>query len=245
MSFNLLGKRVILTGATGGIGSAIAKCLVNSGVNLVISGTNEEKLTRLNSELGNKANIIQCDLSNLDAAGNLISKAAHSLGGLDGLICNAGITDDKLGIRMSLESWQKVINLNLTSTFLLNKNGISEMLRGGGSIVNISSVVGSSGNAGQANYAASKAGVVAMTKSLAIEYARKGVRINCIAPGFIKSDMTDKLTDEQKSAILQNIPMAKMGNPEDLWGVIALLLSDLSKYITGQTFHVNGGMLMP
>ncbi|AHX11564.1 3-oxoacyl-[acyl-carrier-protein] reductase FabG [Neorickettsia helminthoeca str. Oregon] len=245
MEFSLKDKRILITGASGGIGSAIARYLHSCGARLVISGTNEEKLKTLNSAINNDARIVLQDLSDLKNVHLLIEACKNELGGLDGMVCNAGMTDDKLSLRMNLECWQRIIDVNLTSSFILNKHAAALMMREKyGRIVNISSVVAVMGNPGQANYCASKAGMIAMSKSFAREFATKGVLINCIAPGFIKTSMTDKLTDEQHSHVLNGIPMKRIGEPQELCGITAFLLSDMASYITGQTFHVNGGMLM-
>ncbi|ABD45989.1 3-oxoacyl-ACP reductase FabG [Neorickettsia sennetsu] len=245
MGFSLRDKRILVTGASGGIGEALIRYLHALGARLVISGTKEAKLHALNASIDCGAHVIVQDLSDLENVHLLIEGCKEKLGGLDGLVCNAGITDDKLSLRMGLDSWQKVINVNLTSSFILNKNAAVLMMRQKyGRIVNISSVVAVMGNSGQVNYCAAKAGIIGMSKSFAREFASKGVLVNCIAPGFIKTNMTDKLTEEQLAQVLPTIPMKRVGLPEELCGIVALLLSDMASYITGQTFHVNGGMLM-
>lgn len=247
---NITSKKILLTGATGGIGKAIAKYLTSLGTKLAISGTSEEKLLLLKRELEKEVacatvEIFPKNLSDLTAVPSLVEDAYKALEGLDGLICNAGFNEDKLAIRMNLEAWQKVIDINLTATFLLNKQCCKLMLKQkSGKIINISSIVAFTGNPGQVNYCASKAGLIGMTKSLALEFATKNININCIAPGFIQTNMTEKLTEEQKQAISANIPVKRLGTPEDICGITAFLLSDLSNYITGQTIHVNGGLLM-
>lgn len=245
MDFGLNDKRILVTGASGGIGEVLVKYLHTLGARLVISGTRESKLHALNSEINGSAHVVPMDLSDLENVHLLIESCKEKLGGLDGLICNAGVTDDKLSLRMGLESWQKVIDVNLTASFILNKNAAALMMRQKyGRIVNISSVVAVMGNPGQANYCAAKAGLIGMSKSFAREFASKGVLVNCIAPGFIKTNMTEKLTEEQANHVLSGIPMKRIGSPEELCGITALLLSDMASYITGQTFHVNGGMLL-
>ena len=245
MTFDLEGKKILLTGASGGIGSAIAHFLDKLGANLALSGTNKEKLEALSAKLHNSPKILTADLSNAESAANLVNNAAKELEGLDGLICNAGVTSDGLFVRMNFESWKKVIDINLNSTFLLNKEACKIMMRQRhGKIVNIASVVGFTGNPGQANYCAAKAGIIGLSKSIAKEFATKNVLINCIAPGFIKTPMTDKLNDNQKDSIKNHIPMQRIGDPQEICGATAFLLSDLASYITGQTIHINGGMYM-
>ena len=242
---NLENKNIIVTGASGGIGNAIIKKLNEAGANILASGTRIEKLEELKKNYEN-IKILKFDISQTEKIEEFIENATIELGGnLDGIINNAGITQDNLAIRMSLEEWQKVININLTSTFLLSKFAIKKMLKNkSGKIVNITSVVGHTGNLGQANYTASKAGIVAMSKSLAIEYAKKDININCISPGFIKTAMTDKIDEKFKEAIISKIPSGKLGEPEDIANAVLFLASDLSNYINGETLHVNGGMYM-
>lgn len=245
MSFGLKEKKILVTGASGGIGSAAVRYLDSLGAALAISGTSQEKLCNLNSTLQNEAKILPLNLSELEKVPNLVDDAHRELGGLDGLVCNAGITADTLGMRMSIDQWQKVIDVNLTSSFFLNKQACRTMLRQKyGRIVNISSVVAFTGNPGQSNYCAAKAGMIGFSKSLAKEFAAKNILINCVAPGFIDTNMTSALNDDQKAQILENIPMKRMAQAHELCGIIAFLLSDLASYITGQTFHVNGGMYM-
>ena len=242
---NLENKNIIVTGASGGIGNAIIKRLNETGANILASGTRIEKLEELKKEY-EKIKILKFDISQSEKIEEFIENATNELGGsLDGIINNAGITQDNLAIRMSLEEWQKVININLTSTFLLSKFAIKKMLKNkSGKIVNITSVVGHTGNLGQANYTASKAGIVAMSKSLAIEYAKKNININCISPGFIKTAMTDKIDEKFKEVIISKIPSARLGEPDDIANAVLFLSSDQSNYINGETIHVNGGMYM-
>ena len=238
-------KNIIVTGASGGIGSAIIKKLSEAGANILASGTRIEKLEELKKNFEN-IKILRFDISQSDKIEEFIENATSELGGsLDGMVNNAGITQDNLAIRMSLDEWQKVININLTSTFLMSKFAIKKMLKNkSGKIVNITSVVGHTGNLGQANYTASKAGIVAMSKSLAIEYAKKNININCISPGFIKTAMTDKIDEKFKEVIVSKIPSARLGEPEDIANAVLFLCSDQSNYINGETLHVNGGMYM-
>jgi 3-oxoacyl-[acyl-carrier protein] reductase len=242
---DLKNKNVIITGASGGIGSSIVERLNEYGANILASGTKVEKLEELKNNF-NKIKILKFDISQSDKIENFIESASKELGGnLDCLINNAGITQDNLAIRMNLEEWEKVININLTSTFLMSKFAIKRMLKNKkGKIINITSVVGHTGNLGQANYSASKAGIVAMSKSLAIEYAKKNINVNCISPGFIKTAMTNKIDDKFKELIISKIPSAKLGNPEDIANAVLFLASNLSDYINGETLHVNGGMYM-
>ncbi|MDA9899013.1 beta-ketoacyl-ACP reductase [Candidatus Pelagibacter sp.] len=242
---NLENKNIIVTGASGGIGNSIIKKLNEAGANILASGTRIEKLEELKKIFEN-IKILKFDISQSDKIEEFIENATNELGGsLDCLINNAGITQDNLAIRMSLDEWQKVININLTSTFLMSKFAIKKMLKNkSGKIVNITSVVGHTGNLGQANYTASKAGIVAMSKSLAIEYAKKNINVNCISPGFIKTAMTDKIDDKFKEVIISKIPSARLGEPDDIANAVLFLSSDLSSYINGETLHVNGGMYM-
>ena len=238
-------KNIIVTGASGGIGNAIIKKLYETGANILASGTRIEKLEELKKKY-EKIKILKFDISQSEKIEEFIENATNELGGsLDGIINNAGITQDNLAIRMSLEEWQKVININLTSTFLLSKFAIKKMLKNkSGKIVNITSVVGHTGNLGQANYTASKAGIVAMSKSLAIEYAKKNINVNCISPGFIQTAMTDKIDEKFKEIIISKIPSARLGQPEDIANAVLFLISKESSYINGETLHVNGGMYM-
>ncbi|MDB3975280.1 3-oxoacyl-ACP reductase FabG [Candidatus Pelagibacter sp.] len=242
---NLEKKNIIVTGASGGIGNAIIKKLSEAGANILASGTRIEKLEELKKKFEG-LKILKFDISQSDQIEEFIKNATSELGGnLDGIVNNAGITEDNLAIRMSLDEWQKVININLTSTFLMSKFAIKKMLKNkSGKIVNITSVVGHTGNLGQANYTASKAGIVAMSKSLAIEYAKKNININCISPGFIQTAMTDKIDDKFKEVIISKIPSARLGEPADIANAVLFLSSDQSNYINGETLHVNGGMYM-
>ena len=242
---NLEKKNIIVTGASGGIGNAIIKKLSEAGANILASGTRIEKLEELKKNFEG-LKILKFDISQSDKIEEFIENATNELGGgLDGIVNNAGITQDNLAIRMSLDEWQKVININLTSVFLMSKFAIKKLLKNkSGKIVNITSVVGHTGNLGQANYTASKAGIVAMSKSLAIEYAKKNININCISPGFIKTAMTDKIDDKFKEVIISKIPSARLGEPDDIANAVLFLSSDQSNYINGETLHVNGGMYM-
>ena len=242
---NLENKKIIITGATGGIGNSIVKKLSKSGAKILATGTRLEKLEELKSKFKN-TDILKFDISKGDKIEEFIENATKQLGGgLDCLINNAGITQDNLAIRMNIDEWKKVIDVNLTSTFLLSKFAVKKMLKNKyGKIINITSVVGHTGNLGQANYTASKAGIVAMSKSLAIEYAKKNININCISPGFIKTEMTDKIDEKFKEAITSKIPSFRLGEPEDVANAVLFLASDQSNYINGETIHVNGGMYM-
>ena len=242
---DLKDKNIIITGASGGIGSSIIKSLSKTGANILASGTNIEKLEELKKNF-EKIKILKFDISKSNEIEDFIDNATNELGGsLDCIVNNAGITKDNLAIRMSLEEWQKVIDINLTSTFLMSKFAIKKMLKNkSGKIVNITSVVGHTGNLGQANYTASKAGIIAMSKSLAIEYAKKNINVNCISPGFIKTAMTDKIDDKFKEVIISKIPSARLGEPEDIANAVLFLISNQSSYINGETLHVNGGMYM-
>ena len=242
---DLKDKNIIVTGASGGIGNSIVKRLSEAGANILASGTRLEKLEELKNKF-EKIKILKFDISQSDKIEEFIENSTKDLGGsLDGIVNNAGITQDNLAIRMRLEEWQKVININLTSTFLMSKFAIKKMLKNkSGKIVNITSVVGHTGNLGQANYTASKAGIVAMSKSLAIEYAKKNINVNCISPGFIKTAMTDKIDDKFKEAIVSKIPSARLGEADDIANAVLFLSSNQSNYINGETLHVNGGMYM-
>jgi len=242
---DLKDKNIIVTGASGGIGNSIVRKLCERGANILASGTKLEKLEKLKSENKN-IGILKFDISEIEKIDQFIEEASSELGGnLDCLINNAGITQDNLAIRMTLEEWKKVIDINLTSTFLMSKSAIKKMLKNkSGKIINITSVVGHTGNLGQTNYTASKAGIIAMSKSLAIEYAKKNININCISPGFIKTAMTDKIDQKFKEIIISKIPSARLGEPEDIANAVLFLASDQSNYINGETLHVNGGMYM-
>ena len=242
---DLKNKSIIVTGASGGIGNSIIEKLNQSGAKILASGTRIEKLDELKNNYRN-VKTLKFDISHASKIDDFIEEATKELGGnLDCIINNAGITQDNLAIRMSLEEWQKVIDINLTSTFLMSKAAIKKMLKNkSGKIVNITSVVGHTGNLGQANYTASKAGIIAMSKSLALEYAKKNININCISPGFIKTAMTDKLNDKFRESIISKIPSARLGDPEDIANAVLFLCSNQSNYINGETLHVNGGMYM-
>ena len=243
--FSLEKKNALVTGASGDIGRSIAIALHDAGAKVIISGTRLEPLEALKSELGERAHIILCDLSDKDEVRLMLSKAIETLGSIDILINNAGITQDNLFMRMSDDEWNNVINVNLSSTMQLCRGVLRGMMKSRwGRIVNISSVVGVTGNPGQANYAASKAGVVGMSKSLAYEVASRGITVNCVAPGFISSAMTDKLNDKQKDSIISSIPSKRMGDSKDVAAAVSYLTSNEASYVTGQTLHVNGGLAM-
>ena len=243
--FDLTGKTALVTGASGGIGGAIAKTLHAQGAVVGLSGTRVDPLNALASELGDRVFVLPCNLSDGDAVAALPKQAAEAMGSVDILVNNAGITRDNLFMRMSDEDWASVLNVNLTSTMKLSKGVIRGMMKARwGRIINITSVVGATGNPGQANYAASKAGVVGMSKSLAVEVASRGITVNCIAPGFITTAMTDKLNDDQKSAILTQVPAGRMGDADEIGSAVAFLASPEAAYVTGATLHVNGGMAM-
>ena len=242
---SLKDKNIIVTGASGGIGNSIVEKLNQNGANILATGTRIEKLEELKKKFSN-IKILKFDISQHDKIEEFIENATKELGGsLDCIVNNAGITKDNLTIRMSLEEWSKVININLTSTFLMCKYSIKKMLKNkSGKIINITSVVGHTGNVGQANYTASKAGIVAMSKSLAIEYAKKNINVNCISPGFISTAMTDQIDEKFKETIIAKIPSNRLGKPEDIANAVNFLSSDQSDYINGETLHVNGGMYL-
>lgn len=243
--FNVKGKKVLITGATGGIGGAIAQAFSKNGAVVGLSGTREEKLKDLASQIDGETHIFPCNLSDVEQVEELFAKAEETMGQVDVLVCNAGITKDNLILRMKNEDFDDVININLRSTFLLNRAAIKKMIRRkDGRIINIASIVAVSGNPGQANYVASKAGMIGMSKSFALEVASRGVTVNSIAPGFIETAMTDVLTDAQKEGILSSIPSNKMGTPDDIASGALFLASNEAGYINGQTLHINGGMLM-
>lgn len=243
--FDLTGKNALVTGASGGIGGAIAKSLHEAGATVGLSGTRVEPLEALASELGDRAHVLPCNLSDTEAVTALPKSAADSMGSVDILVNNAGITRDNIFMRMSDEEWASVLDVNLTSTMRLCKGFIRGMMKSRwGRIVNISSVVGATGNPGQANYAASKAGMVGMSKSIAYEVASRGITVNCVAPGFITTAMTDKLNDDQKSGILGQIPAGRMGEADEIAAAVLYLSSAEAGYVTGTTLHVNGGMAM-
>ena len=241
---NFKGKKILITGATGGIGNSLVKKFLSLEGSVLATGTNSEKLDSLKKEFPN-ISVLKFDISEHSKIGEFIENVNSQLVGLDILVNNAGITMDNLSLKMKDEEWRKVIDINLTSTFYLCKHAIKKMLRNKyGRIVNITSIVGHTGNLGQANYSASKAGMVAMSKSLAIEYAKKNITINCVSPGFIQSKMTDKIVESIKAVLTSKIPMSKLGTGEDVSNTVAFLSSDAASYITGETVHVNGGMYM-
>jgi 3-oxoacyl-[acyl-carrier protein] reductase len=245
--FDLAGRNALVTGATGGIGGGIARALHKAGAQVAVSGRQIDKLEALAKELGERVQVLACDLANKGAVGRLIDDAVAKLGRLDILVNNAGLTRDNLFMVMKDEQWDEVIAVNLTSTFMLMRAATRHMLRsktGYGRIINISSVSGLIGNPGQGNYAASKAGMIGMTKSLAREVANRGITANCIAPGFIKTAMTDALNEKQVAEISQHIPAQRFGTPEDVAACVLYLASVEAGYMTGQTLHINGGMLM-
>ncbi|HBN31540.1 MAG TPA: beta-ketoacyl-ACP reductase [Rhodobacteraceae bacterium] len=243
--FDLTGKNALVTGASGGIGAAIAKALHGAGATVALSGTRIEPLNALAAELGDRAHVLACNLSDAEAVDALPKQAVEVMGSLDILVNNAGVTKDNLFMRMSDDDWASVVNINLTSTMRLCRGAIRGMMKARwGRIINVSSVVGTTGNPGQANYAASKAGMVGMSKSIAAEVASRGITVNCIAPGFIATAMTDKLSDAQKSGILAAIPAGRMGEADEIAAAALYLASIEAAYVTGQTLHVNGGMAM-
>lgn len=243
--FDITGKNALVTGASGGIGADIARMLHASGATVGLSGTRVEPLEALAAELGARAHVLPCNLSDMEAVDALPKEAIAAMGSVDILVNNAGITRDNLFMRMSDDEWSSVLNVNLTATMKLCKGVMRGMMKARwGRIVNISSVVGATGNPGQANYAASKAGMVGMTKSLAYEVASRGITVNAVAPGFIATAMTDKLTDDQKAAILDQIPSGRMGDPNEIASAVLYLASGEAGYVTGTTLHVNGGMAM-
>ena len=236
---------ILVTGASGGIGNSIVEKLYESGANVLATGTNTSKLESLKKKFS-KIKILPFDISQHNKIETFINNASEMLGGnLNCLVNNAGITKDNLAIRMSIEEWSNVINVNLTSTFLMSKFAIKKMLKNkSGKIINITSVVGHTGNVGQSNYTASKAGIVAMSKSLAIEYAKKNINVNCISPGFISTAMTDKIDEKFKESIISKIPANRLGRPEDIANAVVFLASTKSDYINGETIHVNGGLYL-
>ena len=242
---DLKGKKVLVTGASGGIGKAIAMQLSSSGADLCLTGRNKSELENLQKIIGGNCQIIISDLSNSDGINNLADQAQEIMGQIDILVNNAGITKDNLFMRMSEDDWNEVININLNSIFKLTKQLIKGMIkRRYGRIINITSVIGVAGGAGQSNYSASKAGIIAMSKSLAQEVGSRSVTVNSIAPGFIETNMTAELSDDRKEDILRSISLGRLGKPNDIAGAVCFLASDKASYITGQTIHINGGMLM-
>jgi len=241
---NLKNKKILITGASGGIGKDLVKKFDDLGANILASGTNLEKLKSLNNQFS-KIKTLQFKLEEHSKIEDFINKCYENLDGLDVIINNAGVNVDNLSLRMSEDQWKRVIDINLTATFLMCKYGIKKMLKNKkGKIINITSIVGHTGNLGQANYAASKAGIIGFSKSLAIEYAKKNININCVSPGFIKTEMTDKISEEFKNILISKIPSGSLGTGEDVSNTVAFLASDMSNYVTGETIHVNGGMYM-
>jgi len=240
---NLKNLNIVLTGATGGIGNSILEKLIKAEANVLATGTNEEKLNAIKNKY-KSVKVERFDISEHKEIENFINKVSDELGNkIDILINNAGVTSDNLSIRMKEEEWKKVIDINLTSTFLLSKNVIKKMLKNKkGKIINITSVVGHTGNIGQANYTASKAGLVAMSKSFALEYGKKNINVNCVSPGFIVTEMTNKINENYKETLKSRIPLDRFGDPKDVANTVVFLCSNLSDYITGETIHVNGGM---
>ena len=243
--FDLTGKSALVTGASGGIGADIARVLYAAGATVGLSGTRVEPLEALAAELGSRAHVLPCNLSNAEDVEGLVKRATEAMGAVDILVNNAGITRDGLAMRMSDDDWQSVIDVNLTAAFRLCRAAIRGMMKARwGRIINISSVVGRAGNAGQANYAASKGGLVALSKSLAEEVASRGITVNCVAPGFIETAMTEKLNEAQRATILASVPAGRMGTPQEIAAAVLYLASQEAAYVTGATLHVNGGMDM-
>ena len=243
--FDLTGKAALVTGATGGIGAAIAKALHKAGATVAISGTRAAVLEELQAELGGRVHVLTCDLSDAENVEKLVPAAEAAMGALDILVNNAGIARDGLAMRMKDEDWQAVLDVNLTASFRLARAAMRPMMKKRwGRIVNITSIVAVTGNPGQANYVASKAGIIGLSKSLAQELASRNVTVNCVAPGFIATPMTDVLTDKQKEAILGRVPAGRLGSPDDVAAAVLYLASQEAAYVTGQTLHVNGGMAM-
>ncbi|MEQ8321098.1 MAG: 3-oxoacyl-[acyl-carrier-protein] reductase [Rhodospirillales bacterium] len=243
--FDLTDKRALVTGASGGIGGAIARALHAQGASVALSGTRVEALEAVASDLGDRAYVTPADLSSAEGANKLIQDAEQAMGGVDILINNAGLTRDQLAMRMKDEDWQTVLDVNLTAAFRLSRACLRGMMKARtGRIIGITSVVGATGNAGQTNYAASKAGMIGMSKSLAQEVASRGITVNCVAPGFIETAMTDVLSDDIKNKLLTGIPTGRLGNVDDIAAACVYLASDEASYVTGQTLHVNGGMAM-
>ena len=243
--FGLADRRALVTGASGGIGSAVTRTLAAQGARVAISGTREPVLEELAGAVGGGIVVLAADLADAEAADGLVARASEALGGLDILVNNAGITRDNLALRMKDEEWSEVLRVDLEACFRLSRSALRGMMRQRyGRIVNVTSVVGVTGNPGQANYAAAKAGVVGMSKSLALEIAARGVTVNCVAPGFVDTAMTRALNEQQRARILATIPAARLGSGDDVAACVAFLASDQAAYITGQTIHVNGGMAM-
>jgi 3-oxoacyl-[acyl-carrier protein] reductase len=243
--FDLSGKTALVTGATGGIGGAIARGLHRQGATVALSGTRQEALDQLASDLKERVHVLPCNLSDKGQVESLVPKAEEVMGKLDILVANAGVTKDNLFVQLRDDDWDSVININLTATFRLSRAAMKTMMRRRfGRIIGITSVVGVTGNPGQGNYTAAKAGMIGMMKSIAKEYAKRGVTANCVAPGFITSPMTDKLNEKQREAILQMVPSGRLGTGDDIAAAVIYLASDEASYVTGQTLHVNGGMAM-
>jgi 3-oxoacyl-[acyl-carrier protein] reductase len=243
--FDLSGKTALVTGASGGLGGAIAKALHGAGATVGLSGTRTEPLQALAEELGARAHVLPCNLSDAEAIAALPDQATQAMGGVDILVNNAGITKDNLFIRLSDEDWDRVIALNLTAAMRLSRGVVRGMMKSRwGRIVNVTSVVAAIGNPGQANYAAAKAGLTGMTKAIAAEVATRGITVNCVAPGFITTAMTDQLNDDQRSGLLRRVPMGRMGDPQEVAAAVLYLASPEAAYVTGATLHVNGGMAM-
>jgi 3-oxoacyl-[acyl-carrier protein] reductase len=243
--FDLTGKTALVTGATGGLGGTIAKALQAQGATVALSGTRREVLDALAAEIGQRTHVLPCDLADKNEVEALVPKAEQAMGQLDILVANAGITRDNLFVQLKDEEWDQVIDVNLTATFRLARAAVRGMMRRRfGRLIGITSVVGVTGNPGQGNYAASKAGMIGMIKSVAAEYARRGVTANCVAPGFISTPMTDKLNEKQREAILGRVPAGRLGSSQDVAAAVVFLASNEANYMTGQTLHVNGGMAM-
>jgi 3-oxoacyl-[acyl-carrier protein] reductase len=243
--FDLTGKTALVTGATGGLGGTIAKVLQAQGATVALSGTRREVLDALAAEIGQRTHVLPCDLADKNEVEALVPKAEQAMGQLDILVANAGITRDNLFVQLKDEEWDQVIDVNLTATFRLARAAVRGMMRRRfGRLIGITSVVGVTGNPGQGNYAASKAGMIGMIKSVAAEYARRGVTANCVAPGFISTPMTDKLNEKQREAILGRVPAGRLGSSQDVAAAVVFLASNEANYMTGQTLHVNGGMAM-
>jgi 3-oxoacyl-[acyl-carrier protein] reductase len=243
--FDLTGKTALVTGATGGLGGTIAKALQQQGATVALSGTRREVLDKIAAEIGERVHLLPCNLADKNEVEALVPKAEETMGQLDILVANAGITRDNLFVQLKDEDWDQVIDVNLTATFRLARAAVRGMMRRRfGRVIGITSVVGVTGNPGQGNYAASKAGMIGMFKSVAAEYARRGVTANCVAPGFISTPMTDKLNEKQREAILGRVPAGRLGTSEDVAAAVVYLASNEANYMTGQTLHVNGGMAM-
>lgn len=243
--FDLSGKSALITGASGGIGGAIARALHASGATVALTGTRKDALDALAGELGDRAHVVPADLSNAEAIAGLVEEAGNAVGQIDILVNNAGLTRDMLSMRLTDEDWATVLDVNLGAAFRLSRAVMRGMMqRRWGRIVNITSIVGVTGNAGQANYAASKAGMIGMSKSIAQEVAARGITVNCLAPGFIETAMTDVLKDDLKKKLLEAVPARRLGTPDDIAAGVVYLASDEASYVTGQTLHINGGMAM-